>query len=221
MAYPLEFKEKAVNLRKRGYSIKEVAKTMDISQSTSSHWLRDIKLNKKARERLKKRRLIGQYKAHLTQKIKRQEKTEKFKDKAAETLSGIRFNTSIIKLLCSILFWTEGAKSTSHITFVNSDPNMVATFTKLLRLSFEVDEKKFRALVHIHEYHNDKEIKKFWSKISGIPLSQFNKSYQKPHTQKRKRKDYKGCLVVRYYDYRIALELNMIYNVFATNTIGV
>ena len=43
---PIEIKEKAFGLRKKGYSIKEIAKKLNIAQSTSSLWVRDIELNK-------------------------------------------------------------------------------------------------------------------------------------------------------------------------------
>ncbi len=92
---------------------------------------------------------------------------------------------------------------------------MIATFMLSLRKSFQVNEHKFRALVHIHEYHNEEQVKQFWSKISRISLSQFSKSYLKPHTKKRIRPDYRGSLRIRYYDAKIALELRSIYNTLA------
>lgn len=88
-------------------------------------------------------------------------------------------------------------------------------FVNLLREAFDADESKFRLLIHIHEYHNDLKQRKFWSKATGISLKQFTKSYVKPHTGKNKRKDYPGCASLRYYDYRIALELEAIYNIFS------
>jgi len=91
---------------------------------------------------------------------------------------------------------------------------MVVTFLKLLRDSFKIDEKKLRAMVHIHEYHNEKQILDYWSKMINIPLKQFTKSFKKPHTGKRARKNYKGSIRIRYYDYKIALELRSIYNTF-------
>jgi orotate phosphoribosyltransferase-like protein len=50
---PLEIKRKAIALRKRGYSVKEIAEKLHIAKSTSSLWVREIKLNKKAQQRLK------------------------------------------------------------------------------------------------------------------------------------------------------------------------
>jgi hypothetical protein len=221
MAYTLEVKEKAIALRKRGYSIKEVAEEIRIAKSTSSLWLRDVKLGKGALDRLRKRKIYGQYKAHQTQKLKREKKQEKINKKALRNLSKLRQHRVLYKLLCSVLFWAEGSKDTSQVTFVNSNPRMVATFVRLLRFSFPLEETKFRAFVHIHEYHDELKMMNFWSKVTGIPLSQFTKSYKKPNTKKRKRIGYKGCVVVRYYDSKVALELNAYYNTYAVKILGV
>jgi len=91
---------------------------------------------------------------------------------------------------------------------------MVATFVKLIRNSYRLDESKFRVLIHIHEYHDESGIKDFWSKITNIPLTQFSKSYKKSNTGKRTRNNYMGTIRIRYYDYKIALELRSLYNTF-------
>jgi len=214
--YKQEIKEKAIKLRKRGYSIKEIAKIINIAQGTSSSWVSSIELNPKAQKRLKKRKILGQYKSIKIAKKKKLRTREQNNIKALSLLNNIPKNKELYKLVCSILFWTEGGKSTdSYVYFTNSDPSMVALFVTLIRKSFLVQERKFRALVHIHEYHNEREIKKFWSNLTKIPISQFSKTYLKPHTHKRIRKGYKGSIRIRYYDHKIALELRSIYNVFA------
>ncbi|EKD62724.1 MAG: hypothetical protein ACD_52C00077G0001 [uncultured bacterium] len=84
-----------------------------------------------------------------------------------------------------------------------------------MRFSFKLDERKFRAMLHLHDYHNEKKIMIFWSDLTQIPISQFSKSYKKPHTGKRKREGYPGSTRIRYYYSKIALELRTIYNTFA------
>lgn len=215
MSYSLDIKERAIILRQKGYSIKEIAEKLKISKSTSSYWLSSIKLNKKAQNRLEKRKILGQYKALATFKNKRKELIKEYNLEAINALSKINLNNNTFKLLCSFLFWAEGSKNTSYLSFINSDPVMITTFIKLLRLAYPLKEEKFRALVHIHEYHNETKIKDYWSKITKIPLTQFSKSYQKPHTKKRIREGYQGSLRIRYYDSKIALELRSIYNMLA------
>ena len=151
-----------------------------------------------------------------TAKMKRGKLKENFRIMTLKSLKKIKLNKELYKLLCSFLFWTEGGKSTdSYVFFINSDPKMVSMFLKLIRSSFIINEEKFRALAHIHNYHDENEILKYWSKITKIPLTRFSKSYKKPNTGKRLREGYKGSLRIRYYDYKIALELRSFYNTFA------
>ncbi|MCG2692434.1 hypothetical protein L6272_06490 [Microgenomates group bacterium] len=221
MSYSLKIKQRSINLRKKGFSIKEIAKKLKIANSTSSMWLGNIQLNAVAKQRLKKRQLLHYYKMSQHWQQKRINQLEIAKKQARIIVDSISLSTSNLKFLCSFLFWAEGAKNFQQIKFINSDPNMIKVFLFLLRKSFPIDEKKFRALIHIHEYHNEKSLKKYWSEITKIPQKQFYKSYLKPHTKKRKRLNYKGSINISYYDAKLARELYAIYNTLTDKILGV
>lgn len=214
MYYDLEIKTQAVNLRKKGHSINEISDQLHISKSTASLWLRSTFLSPSALLRLQDRRLAGREKAKKILLNKSRNKDKTAKDQALKTLSNVSTTKETSKLVCSLLFWAEGSKVTGKVVFTNSDSNMIRVFLKLLRLSFDLDEKKFRALIHLHEYHDESFALKYWSKITSIPLVQFNKSYLKPHTSINKKKGYMGTISIRYYDGTIARELHSIYNTF-------
>lgn len=221
MAYSLDLKSKLIAKRKRGFSIKELSEEFNLSKSTVSLWVRDIDINQNAQGRLQKRRVYGQFLSIQTKKLKREKLVAYFDDLALGTLLRIDQNKDFQKLISSLFFWTEGGKHTDwFVYFTNSDPIMVATFVNLLRKSFSLTQTKFRALVHIHEYHNDDAIKKYWSEVTGIPIHQFTKSYLKPNSKKRVREGYMGCITIRYYDHLIARELRSLYNIFAKKYIG-
>lgn len=216
MPYSIEVKEKAINLRKNGYSLKEISVLFSISKSTASYWLYDIKLDLEAQKRLRQRRLLGQYNASQTTKLKKQKMLDEINQKTEKELEFINFDRTDYRVMASLLYWAEGGKRRDcEIRFANSDPRMVKTFIHFLRKSYDLDELKFRALVHIHEYHNEEEIKQFWSEITNIPLSQFYRSYKKPNTAKRKRDGYKGVLALYYSDRKVARQLKSIYNAIA------
>lgn len=210
---------KAINLRKNGYSYQEISKNLNVAKSTAYNWTNKIILNNKARKRIAGRLAIGMVKAKEVLKEKRDKIIKEINDKTAQYSSQSKYDKEINRLLCSLLYWAEGEKNRSSIVFTNSDPLMIECFLTLIRSSFKLDEKKFRALIHVHEYHDEKELKNYWSNITNIPLSQFLKSYLKPHTKKTIRKGYKGTISIRYYDYKIALELGFIYNRFAERLI--
>lgn len=212
MRYPIELKEKAIRFRKKGYSLKEISGKLKIAKSTSSGWLRDICLSKTALNRLKKRKIYGQYKAIQTGKRKRIARDAFYKKWAQNKLASILVNKNILRVFCSLLYWTEGAKFTDNcLKFTNSDPRMISTFLVLLRKGFDIKEKSLRVNIHLHSYHNDNKQKMFWSKVTKIPLSQFNKSYQKKNTHKRIRKNYAGCVRICYYCSDTARKIRAIY----------
>lgn len=212
-----EIRNSAIKLRSKGYSLFEIATHLKISKSTSSLWLRNIKLNKQAKSRIEQIKFKARSKANNTIKKRIQERRGEFHRNAGNTITKLKVleNPSLCKLLCSILYWGEGSKTGYRVAFINSDPVMIATFIKLFRLSFVLNESKFRALAHIHEYHSDIEIKKYWSEITKIPISQFTKSYLKPHTGKTIRMGYKGTIRISYADTRIVDELKAVYNELA------
>lgn len=90
---------------------------------------------------------------------------------------------------------------------------------KLLRSAFKLNVSKPRALVHIHDYHNDNEIKIFGRRSLTFLYHNLIKIILK-NTKIRIRDSYQGCLRIRYYDSKIALELRSIYNAF-TKQLGV
>ncbi len=221
MTLPYSFKlvNKALKLRRNGYSYEEISKKLKIAKSSAYLWCNQVKLNEEAKKRLSGRMAIGIIKAQEVLKVKKIKVYNKISEDADKYLSQIKSNKEIYKLLCSFLYWGEGEKNRNTVVFANSDPIMIKCFLTLFRSSFKLDEKKFRALVHVHEYHNEIEIKNYWSNITNIPLSQFSKCYLKPHTKKTIREGYKGTISIRYYDYKIALELGFIYNMFAERLI--
>lgn len=214
MAYPDKVKVLATKYRRSGHSIKEISSILKISVSTASVWLNSIELDQKAQKRLKNRKILGQYKSRLIQKNKSKQLRDDADALSLNIINKVIVDSNLSALLCSFLYWAEGGKTGSHMSFSNSDLKMISTFMILFRSAYNPDENKFRCLVHIHEYHDDKEIKRFWSEVTGIPLAQFTKSYLKPHTKKRKKENYKGTVRISYYDSKIAVKIKSLYNTF-------
>lgn len=216
MSYNLEVVEKAKKMRGKGYSLDEIALEFKISKSTASMWTSKVKITSRGKRRIIARQIRARQKGLLIIKKRRIAVRKAIEKSARSALKNIKIDDDLSKLLCSVFIWTEGEKGNyDRVGFANSDPRMVNTFLSLLRRSFKLDERKLRALVHIHEYHNKDEIISFWSKVTKIPSSQFTKCYLKPHTGKRKRDDYMGSMHISYCDYKVARELASVYNMFA------
>ncbi|MBU2632100.1 hypothetical protein KKG52_00090 [Patescibacteria group bacterium] len=216
MVHLKKVKEQAFLMRKKGSSLNEISKKLKIAKSTASLWLSSVKLRSDIQKKLIRKQLLGRQKAILSRHKQAAIRSEINNKYAMKIIKDVNHSKEIAKIYCSLIWWCEGNKNDSTVRFTNSDVSLVKIFLSLLRFGFEIDETKFRALVHLHSYHNDNNQKRLWSKTTKIPLSQFYKSYQKPHTGKRKRNDYVGCIAISYYDVRIAKELEAIYNAFCT-----
>lgn len=117
------------------------------------------------------------------------------------------------------MWWCEGEKTTKYVKFTRFDTSLVTNCLALFRKGFMLGKEKFRALVHIHNYHDNQTQNFFWNKLTNIPLPQFHKSYKKSSTHTRNRDDYSGCITISYCDAKIAKELKAVYNAFTVRGI--
>lgn len=205
----IEF-HKAITLRKKGYSLTEISNILEVSKSTASIWTRDLKLSETAIDRLKIRVTNGQLKAAENKRHKTNQLLKNFYDNAQNAIRRQKFNKFTSKLFCCVLYWCEGGKyDNTFVQFTNSDPIIVKAFLSLLRESFLLDRNKFRACIHLHPYHIEKNQIAFWSKVTNFDSRLFIKSFRKQNTGKRIRPNYQGCIQIRYYDSNIARDLLM------------
>jgi len=198
-------KLQSILLRQKGYSLKEISNELHISKSTASLWLKNVKISPEAQKRLEKTERSGTLRGLGTIQVRWQsiqkEIEQETKKITREVLTSISLDKNYFKLLAALIFWCEGGKrSKSAVRFINSDPELVKTFLRLLRKGFVINEGKLRATLHLHGYHNEVAQRRFWSKVTGIPSKRFSKSYIKPHTGNRLRDNYPGCISIAYTD---------------------
>lgn len=206
----LNEKNEAKKLRNSGYSMKEISELVGVSKSTVSLWVRNIKLSNEAMTRLKSKVTNGQLKSAENKRMRAKQDLENHYNDSNLALKKIKFTQPILKVICSLLYWCEGGKADNRmVQFTNSDPAIIEVFIKLLRNNYQIDNNRFRACLHVHEYHDVNKQIEFWSKITQIPKNQFIKPYLKPNTKKRIRDNYPGCLQIRYYHADIARQIIM------------
>ena len=196
-------REKAVELRKQGLSLNEIYKSIGIAKSTASLWLRNVPLPEAASSRLQSNRLKGSMAAVVTNRRKRIGRIADAESEAQKILRALDVSQNFAAILSSVIYWCEGAKLyNDHGGFglTNSDPRLIRAFLKLFRSAFVIDETKFRVYVHLHSYHSEKKQIDFWSSVTGVPKSQFRKSFIKQESGITKRESYQGCIMLRYND---------------------
>ena len=211
----------SIELREKGYSVNEIVQILKVAKGSVSLWVRNVSLDDSARQRLLTKVKLGQLNAGESKRKKTQAAIDKHFQVALRELEerGSAFDAIGEKTICALLYWCEGAKNHYQgINFVNSDANVIATFLCLLRKNFVIDEAKFRPCIHLHGYHDPAKQLDFWQKATGIPAHQFTRPYLKPNTGRRIRKEYQGCIAIRYHSNDLARQLLSVARAFFAYT---
>ena len=183
-------KQKAIALRKEGRSIKEIAREIGVSKASVSVWVRDIVLSKRQLNSIKANGFSSEVieKRRHKRLENEQEKRDVIATLAQKNIKKIsRYDLRLIGLC---LYWGEGGKTHKGAARIsNSDPAIIKIMMRYFREICLVEEKKFRAHIHIHSHLDTEKAEKYWAGISGIPREQFFKTYAKPSIASKNKKD--------------------------------
>lgn len=183
-------KQKAVLLRKDGRSIKEIARIVGVSKASVSVWVRNISLNRKQLGDLKRKG----FSSELIEKRRQSRlENEQIKRDAVMNLAGKEIkmiSQRDLRLIGLCLYWGEGGKTNQGSARIsNSDPAVIKVMMRFFREICIVKEEKFRGHIHIHSHLEAERAERYWSGISGIPRTQFFKTYAKPSIASLNKKD--------------------------------
>lgn len=167
--------------RKKGQSIKEIAKKLKVSPGSVSVWCRDIELTPSQITTLQKRMLDVNYgnRNNYLKKIK-EETNKKILQLKKEGLKEIgNLSKREIFLIGIALYWSEGFKKDHQVGFATSDSNMAKFFIRWLNLSFKITNKDFifRVTANISYKNKIRNLENYWSKKLDTSLDQFSKPF--------------------------------------------
>ncbi len=171
-------------------SINDIVTQLNVSKASVSVWVRDITLTARQRHSLTSRGFSVS--AIEKRRKNRMENTNRRHQVVIEEAkSDIRsLSRHELLLVGAALYWGEGNKSNRNVAGVaNSDPDVIRIMMRFFTEICGVERKKFRGLIHTFSHLNAQEAEKYWSTISGIPKSQFYKTYTKPSSSSKGRKD--------------------------------
>ncbi len=183
-------KKKAILLRKQGTSIQNIAKKLCVAKSSVSVWVRDVQLTQKQRDVLS---VSGFSKDSIEKRRLKRLSNEQAKRDSIMLLAGkdiTKISKHELRLIGLCLYWGEGGKTNHGVARIsNSDPAVIEVMMRFFREICLVDEKKFRGHIHTYSHLNAKVAEKYWSEVSGIPQTQFYKSYIKKSISSLGKKD--------------------------------
>ena len=200
----LTIQKKAKKLRQEGFGIKTIAYKLSVSSSSVSRWCKDVELSPAQIIELKRRAHDPFYGRRLDNILRQKQiklnKIEKFKRQGIKEVGKLSKRDVFIAGIA--LYWAEGFKKDRRLGFANSDPAMIRLFLKWLTKYCHVPKDDVRLRVGLNISHKDRieEVQNYWSKITEIPISQFQKPFFQKFVWKKdypKPNEYFGVLRIR------------------------
>ncbi len=190
-------KARAIELRRKGYSYKEIMAEVPVAKSSISLWLRDTPLTVDEKAVLKSRTDInisrGRIKAAAAIRNNRLERERLRLPEVIKTFH--QFKNETLFQLGIGLYWAEGAKNSGSTMFTNSDEKMIIIIIQWLEKYTLYRRTGLRYRLYIHKPYAHENCELWWAKKLSVPLSTFTKTSFKPTSKGIKiRQNYKGCL---------------------------
>lgn len=190
----------ARELRAAGATLAEISAALGVSKSSASIWVRDVELPGPIHRRGPRKRGPNALERRKAAEI---EECQRW----GEQMIG-RLSERDLLVAGAALYAGEGSKTDGRIRFANTDHLMVRLFMTFLRRCFTLDPDRFRVRVYLHEGLDLAAAERFWSEVTGIPLSQFGKAYRaKADATIRHNKHIHGCVYVEYGSARAHREI--------------
>jgi hypothetical protein len=114
---------------------------------------------------------------------------------------------ALLKVVGAVLWWGEGSKSRPDkrwknavsypVELTNNEPLVIKVFLRYIREIVNIPEEKIKLQIQIHVNDNKQELENFWSDVTGIPRSRFNKTIVRPVGNKPGKT--KGTCKIRCY----------------------
>lgn len=162
-------RRRAIVLRKKGYSYNLIRHRIPVSKSTLSYWLREIpyKPNKLVRERVNKRLL----EFVMEKRRKKMASIRLIQSEMEQKLLPLSLRD--LEMFGLGIYVGEGTKLLSLLRIVNADPRVICLAIRWLQDVFLVPQKNFYLRIHLYPDSNIEEALRYWSKVTGIPKTQF------------------------------------------------
>jgi hypothetical protein len=190
-------KVRAYELRKQHKSYSQISALLNVPKSTLATWFKNHEWSKEIRDKLGKEQTLS-FPKKLAAVIKankaRWAKTHQgYRDAGEKQFEILKDNP--LFLAGVMLYWGEGTKDPkgSELKLANTEPLMIRFFYQFLKEVIHVPQDKIRIWLLLYPDLADDMQNRFWSRATGVPLSQFRGSIYIKGRHPTKRLSYGVC----------------------------
>jgi transcriptional regulator with XRE-family HTH domain len=184
--------QRARELRAQAWTLDAIARELGVSKSSVSLWVRDVEFTPKPRNASPHRRPSSLM-------VRRLAEIDRCDAEGREYVGEL--DSRELLLVGAALYWGEGFKRDGSIGLANTDPAVLVLFVNWLRSCFEIDERRLRVRLYLHEDLDLQAAERYWSSLLDIPIEQFQAPYRAAADPTRRTAKHRyGCPAVRYHD---------------------
>jgi transcriptional regulator with XRE-family HTH domain len=181
--------EQAVSLRKRGFTLEEIAKYCDISKSTASKWLQNNAFSTQVtKQNMRRAGAENAKRLNLINKARSGERAARYREAARSAETEYKhYRKDPLFTAGLMLFYTNGDRSDKRSIRISAVSH--ETHRIFIRFAIEylgVERSKLRLWLLLSPAHDEEKCMRKWKQITGIPFTQFHKSQVIQNTTKPK-----------------------------------
>lgn len=171
--------EQAVQFRKRGFTLEEIAKICDVSKSTVSKWLKNNAFSENVTKQNKRR--AGQDNAKRLRLVNKARSGEREK-RYTETLRSAEveyrhYKTSSLFTAGLMLYMAQGdMENEQQMRLSTSETYSHRLFIKFATEYLGVEKKKIHFWILLYKNQSEEKCMKRWKTVTTLPYSQFYKN---------------------------------------------
>jgi transposase len=199
-----EQKLKAIELRRQGFSYREIRRQVPVAKATLSVWLRSVGLSTPQKQRLTEKRLLAARRgAEMMHRQRLNRAAAAMREAEIEAQGWLR-TRDVLWLVGTVLYWAEGAKPKpwrggTKVEFTNTDLRTVLLVREWLKRYCEKGDDNVRYELYIHERADTTSAVEHWAKHLDIPCERIRVRLKKhnPTTRRRNIGAYYYCGTMR------------------------
>jgi hypothetical protein len=168
-----------VSLRKRGFTLEEIAKVCEISKSTASIWLKNKAFSTLVtKQNVKRAGAENAKRLQLVAKARGGERKRRYADAATSAKVEFAHYQSNPLFLAGLTAYVAAGdlKDDRAIRFSNVSPELHRLFVRFCIEFLGIEKQNIHLWLHLYEGSSEERAMKIWSKITTIPYSQFYKN---------------------------------------------
>ena len=168
-----------ISLRKRGFTLEEIAKYCGVSKSTASRWLKNHGFSKQISEiNYSRARRENAKRLKLIIKTRHKERSQRYKDVQNFAATEFRHYSKNPKFMIglSVYVSTGNQGDDKVIRLSHKNPVIHRLFINFCQEFLGIDKSKIHFWLILYKKTEELKIRKKWSKITTIPCSRFYKT---------------------------------------------